>query len=249
MPAIASDNLTINQGPVESRFDAMSDAVAAQHEWFYKILNTDRLTSINSGDFTPSNASDTLCGIATLPEIASITPTPISVDTEHEEEFGGFQSASADALKQSVFAVDEFGEDDSLLSHTDPDLVSITITAFGLVEPVSVRHDTSTQYLRRVGKLALRKLNLARETATLKKVTALLNVRQGPQIISADDQVDGHLAYDALKEPRDVKALETVQNEVGIVRSVVFASPLVSEEETAVQLDCMLEEEKTAWND
>jgi hypothetical protein len=202
--------------------------------------NSDWLTLVDSGDTTPSNASDTRFGTATTAEITSITSAFISVETEDEEEFGEFQSASADALKQLIFAVDELGEDGMLLSRKDLELLSVTVTAFGLAEPVPVRLDTSSQHLHHLGKLALPKLNLARERTALNRVTALLFLRQGPLNISANDQADVHLAYNALKEVRDSNVLETVQNEVGIMRSVVLASLLISEEEMVVQLDSML---------
>jgi hypothetical protein len=169
---------------------------------------------------------------------------------EDDEEFGDFQSASADPFAQPIYATHDEDESDACLPKSEPPQSSSVFAGLGLLEPVHARFDEASRGLRRAGKLWLRKLKLERDGIILKHVT-VLSGGQLAELWSQADALDNASPSQVSNVEKEdtANSIPCTPDMNGVMRPVSFISPHTSEEQREVvqEMDSLVEEEKQAW--
>jgi hypothetical protein len=196
-----------------------------------------------------SEAASKLSSVSSISSGSLQTPPEVIVK-EDDEEFGDFQSASADPFAQPIYATHDEDESDACLPKSEPPQSSSVFAGLGLLEPVHARFDEASRGLRRAGKLWLRKLKLERVEIILKHVT-VLSGGQLAELWSQADALDNasHSQVSNVEKEDTANSIPCTPDMNGVMRPVSFISPHTSEEQREVvqEMDSLVEEEKQAW--
>jgi hypothetical protein len=200
----------------------------------------DSVSSARSPEHLPESSTASTEEAQKTDPSMSHSSEPTSNDINDDGEFGEFQSASTNPLKQPIYSFEQDDDTSTLLSKPDLEQTGI-FTGLGLVQPMHAHLDASTQGLRRAGKLVLRQLQLKRESERLNLNNA--TVMAGPRHAELRE-LARVLANEGNRAHRGMSpgAID------GVVRPVIFGHVEV-QREVAERLDGMVEAEKKAWND
>ena len=176
-------------------------------------------------------------------QVTMLTPSPAgSGVTEHQDDdFGDFQSASTDPFKQPIYAQHNVDETKSLLNaESDPDIQIGVFQGTGLVEPLRLGLDSSTRWLRHMGKATNWKLHSARARAknAAKRQEGKLVRDHGGFMLSSS-------TYGDMRELVDVFTAGEVSSE----DMDVPAGVTDIQREGTDEIDRLMEEEKTVWDE